>query len=137
MSTYTHVDWFFLLSMCYPPTLPEAVGVLESSCPTGGLPPVEVPRVGDTPPQMSTRNLPGGTRGGPGGDPGGTRGGPWGVRRGSRGSGQIPRGYPEPSEGGASAPESAQIDGTYMTLGPKFYTKLASVITRRRMHLNQ
>ena len=25
----------------------------------------------------------------------------------------------------------------YMTLGPKFYTKLVSAITRRRMHLNQ
>ena len=25
----------------------------------------------------------------------------------------------------------------YMTLGPKFYTKLATAITRRRMHLNQ
>ena len=25
----------------------------------------------------------------------------------------------------------------YLTLGPKFYTKLATAITRRRMHLNQ
>ena len=31
---------------------------------------MEVPRVGDTPRQMSTRNLPGGSVGGPGGVPG-------------------------------------------------------------------